>query len=119
MSDSARITIRLSKSVMDQLQTLVDSGEFKNISDVVRAAIENFLNERDVPPNVNRVVLDLPKKTTQLLLKLVESGEFEVVDMNDAIRSAVKEYIRAHASELARAKIEEKIEKMHEEEGGE
>ncbi|NPA74480.1 MAG: ribbon-helix-helix protein, CopG family [Euryarchaeota archaeon] len=117
MSDSSRITIRLSQTAMEQMQKLVESGEFKNISDVVRTAIERFLSEKFSPPNVERVSVDLPKKTKDLLVELVESGEIEAVDMNDAIRLAVKEYVRRYISQAAENEIKKEIEKIKEQGG--
>ncbi len=114
MSDSPRITIRLSKAAAEQIQELVDSGEFKNTSEVIRAAIEKFLSERFTPPNVERVSVDLPKKTMEMLLELVQSGDVEAVDMNDAIRMAVKDYVRRYISRLAEEEIKKGIEDMKE-----
>ncbi len=115
MSDSSRITIRLSPSATEKLQKLVESGEYKNISEVVRTAIEDFLAEKFSPKNIKRVTVDLPKKTTGLLLELVNSGDVEAVDMNDAIRMAVKEYVRRYVSKTAGTEIKKGIKKMKEE----
>ncbi len=114
MSDSPRITIRLSETAAKQMQELVERGEYKNISEVVRAAIEKFLREKFTPPNVERVSVDLPKKTVELLLQLVESGDVEAVDMNDAIRMAVKDYVRRYISRVAEGAINEEIARMKE-----
>lgn len=117
MSDSARITIRLSKDAADKLQKLVEEGEYKNLSDVVRAAIEEFLDLKFSPQSVERVRVDLPKKTVNILLNLVESGEVEAVSLDDAIRMAVKEYVRKIISEAAQEEIGEEIKKIKEEAG--
>ncbi len=120
MSDSARITIRLSKDATDKLQKLVDEGEFKNISDVVRRAIEDFLASKFAPQNIERVNVNLPKKTVSLLLELVEKGEVEAVDLDDAIRMAVKEYVRRMVSKAAESEISDEIKKIKkEQEAGE
>ncbi len=114
MSDSARITIRLSKAATDKLQKLVDEGEYKNISDVVRAAIEEFLATKFAPQNIERVNVDLPKKTVALLLELVNSGDVEAVDLDDAIRLAVKEYVRNVISKAAAKEIKGEMKKIKE-----
>ena len=112
MSDSTRITIRLSKNATEKLQELVDRGEYKNLSDVVRAAIEDFLAEKFAPKNIERVSVDLPKKTVSLLLELVDSGDVEAVDLNDAIRLAVKEYVHHRVAEAAREEIKKGIKEI-------
>ena len=119
MSDSARITIRLSKDAAEKLQKLVDEGEFKNLSDVVRTAIEEFLAERFAPQNVERVSVDFPKKTVSILMNLVESGEIEAVSIDDAIRLAVKDYVRRIISKEASSAIKEEMERIKEAGAGE
>ncbi len=108
MSDSIRITIRLSKSAAEKIEELVESGEFKNISEVIRRAIENFLAEKFAPKNIEKISVNLPKSTVSLLVELVEKGD--AVDMDDAIRNAVREYVKRKVSEYAKKEIKEKIE---------
>ncbi len=108
MSDSIRITIRLSKSAAEKIEELVESGEFKNISEVIRRAIEDFLAEKFAPKNIEKVSVNLPKSTVSLLVELVEKGD--AVDMDDAIRNAVREYVKRRVSEYAKKEIKEKIE---------
>ena len=115
MSDSTRITIRLSRNAAERLQELVDKGDYKNLSDVVRAAIEDFLAEKFAPRNIERVNVDLPKKTVSLLLELVDSGDVEAVDLNDAIRLAVKEYVHHKVAEAAKKEIKKGIKEIAEE----
>ena len=115
MSDSARITIRLSKNAAEKLQELVDRGDYKNLSDVIRAAIEDFLAEKFAPKNIERVSVDLPKKTVSDLLKLVDSGDVEAVDLDDAIRLAVKEYVHHKIVEAAKKEIKKGIKEIAEE----
>ncbi len=115
MSDSARITIRLSKDATEKLQKLVDEGEFKNISEVVRRAIEDFLASKFAPQNIERVNVNLPKKTVALLLELVDRGEVEAVDLDDAIRLAVKEYVRHMISKEAESEIKKAMKDIQKE----
>jgi Arc/MetJ-type ribon-helix-helix transcriptional regulator len=117
MSDSARITIRLSKDAAEKLQKLVDDGEFKNLSEVVRTAIEEFLAEKFAPQNVERISVDLPKKTVMLLMNLVESGEVEAVSLDDAIRLAVKDYVRSVLSKVASEEVKGEMKRIEEEAG--
>ena len=107
MSDSIRITIRLSKSAAEKIEELVRSGEFKNISEVIRNAIENFLSEKFSPKNIEKISVNLPRSTVNLLLELVDKGD--AVDMDDAIRNAVREYVKRRISELAKEEIKRGI----------
>lgn len=107
MSDSIRITIRLSRNAAEKMEELVKSGEFKNLSEVVRTAIENFLAEKFAPRNIEKISVDLPKSTVAMLVKLVEAGD--AVDLDDAIRTAVREYVRRQISLLAKESIEKRI----------
>jgi len=89
------------------MEELVKSGEFKNLSEVVRTAIENFLAEKFAPRNIEKISVDLPKSTVAMLAKLVEAGD--AVDLDDAIRTAVREYVRRQISLLAKEDIEKKL----------
>lgn len=48
-----RITIRLPQQQVDMLERLVDTGEFPTVSEAVRYAVRDFLNERS-----DRVIRD-------------------------------------------------------------
>jgi len=112
MSDSIRITIRLSRNAAEKMEQLVKSGEFKNLSEVVRTAIENFLAEKFSPKNIEKISVDLPKATVAMLNQLVEEGD--AVDIDDAIRTAVREYVRRQISALAKGEIEKGLKEMEE-----
>ena len=112
MSDSIRITIRLSRNAAEKMEELVRSGEFKNLSEVVRTAIENFLAEKFAPRNIEKISVDLPKATVAMLTQLVEAGD--AVDLDDAIRTAVREYVRKQISTLAKEEIEKGLENLEE-----
>lgn len=113
MSDSIRITIRLSRNAAEKMEELVKSGEFKNISEVVRTAIEDFLAEKFAPRNIEKISVDLPKATVAMLTRLVEEGD--AVDLDDAIRTAVREYVRKQISMLAKESIEKGLKEELEE----
>ena len=92
MSTSDRITVRLEKETQDRLETLIDRGEYKNISDAVRHAIDFFLEKQFPPDHIEKVVVDVPKSNMNDLQTLVMDGDSVSVD--DAIRNAVREYVR-------------------------
>ena len=107
MSDSVRITLRISSNAANKLNILVDEGEFKNLSEVVRTSIENFISEKFAPKNVEKISVDLPKASVETLQQLVNDGD--AVSMDDAIRNAVREYVNNRIKLLASEKIREKI----------
>ena len=92
MSSTERVTIRLSTDSVDKMQELVASGQFETITDVIRAAVEEFLGKYYSPDNVKKVTVDLPKSNAVELETLVNDGDS--ISLDDAIRNAVREYTR-------------------------
>ena len=90
--ETERITVRVPAEKLEKLDEMVKSGEFKSKSDVIRAAIERFIETEDIPRNISKITVELPKGDSVTLEQLVEDGDSVSVD--DAIRHAVREYIR-------------------------
>jgi len=93
MGATERITVRLTPETAELVQKLVDSGEFPNVSDVVREALDGFLRSRFGAGNLNRITVELPKAKVLELESLVQDGDS--ISLDDAIRNAVREYTRA------------------------
>ncbi len=91
-SETDRVTVRLPIQSLERLQTLVSKGEYNNISDAIRTAIDSFLREKFPPDYLERVTVDLPKGKVVELQNLVREGDS--VSIEDAIRNAVREYVR-------------------------
>ena len=91
-AETERITVRVPADKLEKLDELVKTGEFKSKSDVIRAAIERFIETEDIPPNISKISVELPKGDSVNLEQLVQDGDSVSVD--DAIRHAVREYIR-------------------------
>ena len=70
----------------------MEKGEYKSKSDVVRAAIEKFIETENVPANISKITVELPKGDSVRLEQLVDEGDS--VSIDDAIRHAVREYVR-------------------------
>ncbi len=113
MSDSIRITIRLSREALEKLEELVEKGEYKNISEVVRTAIEEFLKEKNPPDNIKKLRVDLPRSTVNELMRLVEEGD--AVDLDDAIRTAVREYVKRRLQEITREQMRQQLDNLKKE----
>jgi Arc/MetJ-type ribon-helix-helix transcriptional regulator len=91
-AETERITVRVPADKLEKLDELVKSGDYKNKSDVIRVAIERFIETEDVPTNISKITVELPKGDSVTLAQLVDDGDSVSVD--DAIRHAVREYIR-------------------------
>ena len=90
--ETERITVRVPADKLDKLDELVKRGEYRSKSDVVRAAIEKFIETENVPSNISKITAELPKGDSVRLEQLVDDGDSVSVD--DAIRHAVREYVR-------------------------
>ena len=93
MESTERVTVRLSSDTLAVLRTLVDSGEYQNLSEILREAIEDFISIRFTPDNISKILVEIPKKRATELENLVKEGD--AVSMDDAVRNAVTEYIRS------------------------
>ena len=61
MTVGERITIRISEEQLRLIQDMIDSGKADSISDVIRAALEEYLGKFYSPENVRKLTVDLPK----------------------------------------------------------
>jgi len=93
MGRTERITVRLPSDTAELIQRLVDSGEYDNVSDVIRDSLDDFLRTRFSSGSCDRVTVELPKAKVIELEALVQDGDS--VSLDDAIRNAVREYTRA------------------------
>lgn len=91
-----RVTVRMPSEIVEKLQEMVDSGEYSNISEAIRSAVDEFLEKRFTPENLSKVTVDLPKTKVMELESLVRDGDS--ISLDDAIRNAVREYTRSRVS---------------------
>lgn len=91
-AESERVTIRVPKDRLDALQKLVDDGQYSNTSDVIRAAIDAFVDANFTPEHITRMTVELPKGNMVKLEELVHEGD--AISVDDAVRNAVREYVR-------------------------
>ncbi len=91
-AETERITVRVPADKLDKLDELVKNGDYRSKSDVVRAAIEKFIETENVPANISKITVELPKGDSVRLEQLVDDGDS--VSIDDAIRHAVREYVR-------------------------
>ncbi len=104
-SDTQRITVRIPKDMSDDLDELVDRGDFPNVSEAIRTAIEELIKAKNAPDHISKVTVDLPKKNVDDIENLVTGGDSISVD--DAIRTAVREYIKDRIKEYQRSQLQD------------
>lgn len=98
-SETERVTVRLPVETLRQLETLVERRQYDNISDAVRASIDNLLKLKFPPSHLERITVDLPKGRAVELERLVRSGDS--VSLEDAVRNAVRDYVRTQLEKAA------------------
>jgi Arc/MetJ-type ribon-helix-helix transcriptional regulator len=98
---SERVTVRIPQDLLEKLKTIQQSKNTATISDTIREGLERYIEVNLPPPNIRKVVVDLSRQDNHQLEEFVREGNSVSVD--DAIRSAVREYIRARLEHLSPA----------------
>ena len=98
---SERVTVRIPQDLLEKLKEIQQSKGTPTISDTIREALERFIEMNLPPPNIRKVVVDLSRQDNLQLEEFVREGNSVSVD--DAVRSAVREYIRTRIEHLGTA----------------
>jgi Arc/MetJ-type ribon-helix-helix transcriptional regulator len=98
---SERVTVRIPQDLLEKLKQLQQSRGTPTISDTIREGLERFVEMHLPPPNIRKVVVDLSRQDNRQLEEFVREGNSVSVD--DAVRSAVREYIRTRLDEATPA----------------
>jgi metal-responsive CopG/Arc/MetJ family transcriptional regulator len=98
---SERVTVRIPAELLEKLKTVQTARGIATISDAIREGLERFVEMNLPPPNIRKVVVDLSRRDNQELEAFVREGGSVSVD--DAVRAAVREYIRGRIAELGSA----------------
>ena len=98
---SERVTVRIPQDLLEKLKQIQQARGTPTISDTIREGLERFVEMNLPPPNIRKVVIDLPRQDNHQLEELVREGTSVSVD--DAVRSAVREYIRARLDQVGSA----------------
>jgi metal-responsive CopG/Arc/MetJ family transcriptional regulator len=99
---SERVTVRIPQDLLEKLKLIQQSKGTPTISDAIREALERFVDMNLPPPNIRKVVVDLSRQDNRQLEEFVREGGSVSVD--DAVRSAVREYIRIRIENLGSAR---------------
>ena len=89
---SERVTVRIPQELLEKLKAIQEQRGTATISDTIREGLERFVEMNLPPSNIRKVVVDLSRQDNRQLEEFVREGGSVSVD--DAVRSAVREYIR-------------------------
>ena len=89
---SERVTVRIPQDLLEKLKRIQNEQETSTISDTIREALERYVEVHLPPPNVRKVTVELSRQDNLQLEEIVREGNSVSVD--DAVRWAVREYIR-------------------------
>jgi Arc/MetJ-type ribon-helix-helix transcriptional regulator len=96
---SERVTVRIPQELLEKLKQIQSTKETPTISDTIREGLEQYIQLNLPPQNVRKVVVELSRQDNNRLEEFVREGNSVSVD--DAVRSAVREYIRGRLEQLA------------------
>ncbi|MFZ1022972.1 MAG: ribbon-helix-helix domain-containing protein [Thermoplasmata archaeon] len=100
---SERVTVRIPQDLLEKLKLIQQRKETPTISDTIREGLEQYVEMNLPPSNIRKVIVDLSRQDNSQLEEFVHEGNSVSVD--DAVRSAVREYIRLrleHVGNLSR-----------------
>jgi len=95
---SERVTVRIPQDLLEKLKDIQQRNRTPTISDTIREGLERYVEMHLPPPNIRKVVVDLSRQDNRQLEEFVRDGGSVSVD--DAVRSAVREYIRLRLDQL-------------------
>ncbi len=95
---SERVTVRIPQELLEKLRHLQQAKGTPTISDTIREGLEQYLALNLPPQNIRKVVVELSRQDNNRLEEFVREGNSVSVD--DAVRSAVREYIRSRIEQF-------------------
>jgi CopG family nickel-responsive transcriptional regulator len=90
MSVPYRITVRISEDVMRKLEDMVENFQYESVSDIIRLAINEFIEKNEGKGGTSKVDLVLPKKVLEDLERDVDTGN--AISLEDLIRIVLRDY---------------------------
>lgn len=92
MVPTERVTVRLTSDTIAVLETLIKTGEFSSMSDIAMAALREFIDSRFKAEDIHKILEDASKRDKISPESLIASTDSS--DLDEAIKTAVSEYIR-------------------------
>ena len=96
---SERVTVRIPQELLEKLKAIQQAKGIATISDTIREGLDKYVEMNLPPPNIRKVVVDLSRQDNRQLEEFVREGNSVSVD--DAVRSAVREFIRSRIDTAA------------------
>jgi len=96
---SERVTVRIPQDLLERLKLIQQHKGTATISDTIREGLEQYIELNLPPQHIRKVVVELSRQDNRRLEEFVREGNSVSVD--DAVRSAVREYIRSRIDQLA------------------
>ncbi len=96
---SERVTVRIPQELLEKLKQIQEAKGTATISDTIREGLEQYIELNLPPQHIRKVVVELSRQDNSRLEEFVREGNSVSVD--DAVRSAVREYIRSRIDQLA------------------
>jgi len=94
---SERVTVRIPEELLEKLRRVQESKGIATVSDAIREGLERYVEMHLPPPNVRKVVVELSRQDNRRLEEFVREGSS--ISIDDAVRSAVREFIRTRLDE--------------------
>ncbi len=95
---SERVTVRIPEELLEKLKRIQDGKGTATISDTIREGLEQYVALHLPPHHIRKVVVELSRQDNNRLEEFVRDGNSVSVD--DAVRSAVREYIRSRLDQI-------------------
>lgn len=92
MADDQRVVVRLSSETVSVLRSLVDSGEFRSLSDAVRSVLDGYAEER-----LAQGVVPAPDLGEDILR--IEDLTIDGSSLDDAVCAAARMFARERSGE--------------------
>ncbi len=99
----ARVTVRLPLEYLQKLEEIQKKLGEKTLSDVIRQALDEYIQKQLPPENITVITLQLPKSLALKLETLISRG-LDAVSVEEAIRNAIREYLEKKLMEIATTK---------------
>ena len=96
---SERVTVRIPQELLEKLKQIQQLKETPTISDTIREGLDQYIELNLPPQNIRKVVVELSRQDNSRLEEFVREGNSVSVD--DAVRSAVREYIRSRIEQAS------------------
>jgi CopG family nickel-responsive transcriptional regulator len=109
MSVPYRITVRVSEDTMEKLEELVDLFNFDRVSDIIRKAVDEFIERNYSTASKKKVDLLIPRNVIDEVQEEVD--QVDKISLEDLVRIVLKNYTARKMNEEMKNLVTGNIEK--------